>query len=161
MGRGDALVILSAVFYSLHVVRLGKYAKETSAVQLASSKAAFELLLCFIAIIISTIVLHDQKIPAYISSLSSGSSDVGAAVLVRTMLWNGAFATAFTTWCQSAGQQRVPPTEANLIYTSQPIWAILIAHFALNEELGPSLIPGMLLLASSITLSLSGDGKES
>lgn len=161
VGRGDALVILSAVFYSLHVVRLGKYAKDTSAVQLASSKAAFELLFSFVAIIISTTVLHDQKIPAYVSSLGSGSPDVGAVVLVRTLLWNGAFTTAFTMWCQSAGQQRVPPTEANLIYTSQPIWAILIAHFALNEELGPSLIPGMLLLVSSIAISLSGDRKDS
>lgn len=37
--HGDLLIVLAAVVYTLHVVRLGKYAKETTAVKLATAKA--------------------------------------------------------------------------------------------------------------------------
>jgi drug/metabolite transporter (DMT)-like permease len=154
IGKGDALVILSSFFYSLHVVRLGRYANESSAVKLAVSKAASELILSTVAIAVSTFFLHSNEIPTYIHSVIEDSPTIGYEVLFRTLLWNGVFATAFTTWCQSSGQQQIPPTEANLIYTSQPVWAILIAYFALNEKVESTLIPGILLLALSIGISL-------
>lgn len=43
--QGDLLIVLAAFVHTLHVVRLGKYAKETTHLKLAASKATAEAIL--------------------------------------------------------------------------------------------------------------------
>ena len=68
--------------------------------------------------------------------------------------WNGAITTAATMYCQSYGQRKVRPTEANLIYTSQPVWAILFAYYFLGERIDVAILPAVALLFCSIGISL-------
>ena len=42
--------------------------------------------------------------------------------LILVVLWNGAVCTAFPMWAQAVGQASVGPTEASLIYATQPVW---------------------------------------
>jgi hypothetical protein len=45
ISQGDILCILAAVAYTMHVVRLGKYAPQTNPLELAAAKAMTEELL--------------------------------------------------------------------------------------------------------------------
>ena len=65
-----------------------------------------------------------------------------------------AITTAATMYFQSYGQRKVRPTEANLIYTTQPAWAILFAYWFLDERLDVATVPAVGLLLCSIGLSL-------
>ena len=67
-----------------------------------------------------------------------------------------AIATALTLYLQSLGQQRVKATEANLIYTSQPLWATFFAYAFLHEKLDVEILPGIGLIAFAVALALSG-----
>jgi drug/metabolite transporter (DMT)-like permease len=49
--KGDALILGAAVLYTMHVVRLGTYAKETTPMKLAASKATVESILSIILVI--------------------------------------------------------------------------------------------------------------
>jgi len=48
--RGDAFVVLSAVLYSVHVLRLGSIAPKTPPLKLAQTKAGFEMLYAFLTL---------------------------------------------------------------------------------------------------------------
>jgi hypothetical protein len=49
--RGDTLILGAAVLYTLHVVRLGTYAKETTPLKLAASKATVETILSVLLVL--------------------------------------------------------------------------------------------------------------
>ena len=151
---GDFFVILSSIFYSFHVIRLSKYASLVSPVSLAASKSLVELFVSLIVILFSTLIIHDSTYFDYFNMLSEAGESTGNSVLLLTLLWNGIATTAFTTWAQTYGQRSVSPTKANLIYTSQPLWAALFSILYLGERPELSKIPGALVLLIGIILSV-------
>ena len=62
ISQGDLLILSAAVLYTLHVVRLGNYARLTTPMKLASSKATTESILSVLLIVflISTSSLQDR-----------------------------------------------------------------------------------------------------
>lgn len=76
-------------------------------------------------------------------------------IAVGAVLWTGIVSTAYTTFAQTFGQRRVKPTDANLIYSLQPIFTAIFAYFLLGETMGMygfvggSVIGGAVLLAAS------------
>ena len=152
--QGDLMIILSSLFYSMHVIRLGKYAVNVDPIRLARSKAFFELLLSFCTIFFCVFILGQYELGEYVNKLLVDSDSVRWDVLSMTVLWNGAITTAATMYCQSYGQRKVRPTEANLIYTSQPVWAILFAYYFLGERIDVAILPAVALLFCSIGISL-------
>ena len=156
---GDLLVSLSAVFYSMHVIRLGKFASRVSPVKLAQIKSLTEL--TFSAAAISLVCLlggNDMnslsKFASYIDVLRTSFTESGQVYVLLAVLWNGAFATALTTWAQTVGQRSVSPTTANLLYSSQPIWAALISFSFLSESLSSSTVVGSSFLLFAVLYSL-------
>ena len=53
---GDLYIALGAIFYSFHCIRLEKYAKNSSALKLATTKAATETFWCAVVVAISLLV---------------------------------------------------------------------------------------------------------
>jgi len=53
----------------------------------------------------------------------------------------------------------VPPTAANLLYSSQPIWAALFASTFLGETLGVQTVAGSCILLGAILYSLYDNPK--
>eukprot|EP01041_Mallomonas_annulata_P000632 gene632-1224_t len=41
----------------------------------------------------------------------------------------------YTTWAQTFGQKQIPPTQSNLIYSMQPIWAAIFSYFFIGEQM--------------------------
>lgn len=156
---GDLLVSLSAIFYSMHVIRLGKFASRVSPVKLAQIKSITEL--TFSAAAISLVCIFGgndmnslAKFTSYIEVLRTSFVESGQIFVLLAVLWNGAFATALTTWAQTMGQRSVSPTTANLLYSSQPIWAALFSFSFLRESLSSSTIIGSSLLLFAVLYSL-------
>lgn len=119
LSQGDLLILGAAVLYTLHVVRLGTYARQTTPMKLAASKATTESILSF-ALVLSLVglsVFQDtyqlldvtgkngllsfsvnagQEITSFFSSFTAGLSDgsISTSVLLPafgSILWTGMF----------------------------------------------------------------------
>ena len=180
--QGDVLILSAAVLYTLHVVRLGRYAKETTPMKLAASKATVETILStslvlglmsFAAGSSSTaatgggLVSFVQDAGAEISnffstitkSMAAGTVPQSAIVsAVGATLWTGLVTCAYTIFAQSYGQKRVGPSDANLIYSFQPICTAIFAFLLLGETMGPAGVVGGAFIGAAVYLvTMMGD----
>jgi drug/metabolite transporter (DMT)-like permease len=171
---GDALMVGAAVFYSLHVVRLGTYATKTEPLQLAAAKATVETVLSIglVTFLSRTQGSSSSSFPAIDAAVSDiqrflhsvmvdgtlaaswGDDGPTTAKVVGAVLWTGWVTCAYTIYAQSYGQRRVQPTDANLIYTVQPIFTALFAWLLLGETTIGSTngVLGGLLILSAVYL---------
>lgn len=149
---GDTLIGLAAVSYTMHVIRLGRYAKFTNPLRLAASKATVEAVLSIGLVVglmspfastsgIAFVQDMSREVSSYFDQLQSALDanmfpPSGSAAAFGACLWTGWVTCAYTIYAQSFGQSRVNPTDANLIYTMQPIFSSLFAFLILGESLG-------------------------
>lgn len=182
LSQGDYLVIGAALAYTFHCIRLEKYAKETRAVTLAACKATTETVLSLLLVV--TLLVYNSSvgdntvasnnllvtfardtgndIALFLGTVPQQLSDgsIPASVLfpaLTAVLWTGLVTCAYTIYAQSFGQSRVNPSDANLIYTFQPVWTSLIAYFLLGETLGPSGFIGGAMIGLAVFLVISSD----
>lgn len=173
---GDCLIILGALFYTLHCIRLEIYAKQIpSAVALAAAKATTETLwtalvvgVCLLAAQTDSLnnplfgELQDagndilQYIESYETSFLHGEVELYAK-FAAALLWTGIVTIAYTITAQTYGQSRVPPTTANLIYTIQPFFTAIVAFIVLGERLDATGYAGGTLIAAAVLLVVAGD----
>lgn len=181
--QGDLLIIGAAVLYTLHVVRLGAYAKETTPMKLAASKATAETIFSIVLVgsltVLSSVLGDQTGLLGYVSSagkeilnfftsfregLSNGSLSPSVLLpAVGAVFWTGWVTCAYTIYAQSFGQSRVTPTNANLLYTFQPIFTALFGWLLLGETMGPAGFVGGAVIASSVYMVASanlGDSKD-
>ena len=144
---GDGLILAAAFLYSLHVVRLGTYARQTMPLQLAAAKATTETVLSVVAVITLGLGGGDAAIGQFLHEVSMASIPPAA---IGAILWTGLVTCAYTIFAQSYGQARVSPTEANLIYSTQPLYTALFGYILLGETLGPTGVVGAALIASAV-----------
>ena len=177
---GDIYIILAALFYTFHCLRLDAYAKQTNAIQLALAKASTEMSLCGVVILASllaaNVVPHTpgdsslwnlaeasgKNILAYKDALWNDFEDPNIltdqwGLLAAATAWIGLVTVAYTIAAQSYGQARVPPATANLIYTIQPLFTAIIAFLVLAETIGPAGYAGGLLIGSAVVLEAKND----
>lgn len=182
LGQGDYLVIGAALAYTFHCIRLEKYAKETRAVTLAAYKATTETVLSFFLVALLLVYSSSGAEYAATSSnfLATFAFDTGKDIAsffrtfperlsdgsippsvllpaIGAVVWTGLVTCAYTIYAQSFGQSRVNPSDANLIYTFQPVWTSLIAYFLLGETLGPSGFIGGAMIGLAVFLVISSD----
>ena len=114
--KGDFLILGAAVLYTMHVVRLGSYAKETTPMKLAASKSTWETILSILLVVGLTSVapLAGQKtggllgfaaetgkeITTFFSSFSNGftSGNIPSSALIPALgavLWTGTLQNQF------------------------------------------------------------------
>ena len=174
MSGGDVLIILAAVAYSMHVLRLGTYAPRTQPLRLAASKAKAEtafsvtmvILLAYIGgevgrgdanmlfPIPGFIVQSGEDVSKYLSWLASDQKVVvSLGPSIGAILWTGWVTCAYTIYAQSFGQRRVDPTDANLIYATQPLFTSLFAYFLLGETLGANGYAGAAMIGTALWLA--------
>ena len=103
LAQGDLLVLAAALCYSTHVLRLGSLAADCDPLDLSLAKSLFELLFCLLAIGLSVAAGGGQPFSDFFGVVRAGGWD-HLVPLLGALLWNGAAATALTTWAQSTGQ---------------------------------------------------------
>jgi drug/metabolite transporter (DMT)-like permease len=178
--RGDALIIGAAALYTLHVVRLGVYAKETTPMKLAASKATAETIFSVLLVgglaSLSSVLGEGSGLLGFASStgteivnffssfktgLTNGSLTLPVLMpAIGAVFWTGWVTCAYTIYAQSFGQSRVSPTGANLIYTFQPIFTALFGWLLLGETMGASGFVGGAIIAFSVYVVASASFDE-
>lgn len=175
--QGDIFIILGALAYTFHCIRLEGYAKTTSAVKLAAAKASTETM--WSALTVATCVIaaltystdgstldvarsSGENIISYWGNFQNELQDTSANVdqwltLAAAVTWTGLVTVAYTIYAQSFGQSRVKPATANLIYSIQPLFTALFAWAILGETLGPAGYAGGALIGSSVLLVIQDD----
>mmetsp|Transcript_20350 Transcript_20350/g.44216 ORF Transcript_20350/g.44216 Transcript_20350/m.44216 type:complete len:539 (+) Transcript_20350:142-1758(+) len=181
MSQGDILIVLAAVSYTMHVVRLGAYAPRTTPLKLAASKASTEAFLSvFLVAALAFIGSTHFPSPEFVSETGSSVSEYFTTIIsaftegglsnqnenslgvsIAAILWTGWVTCAYTIYAQSFGQRRVNPTDSNLIYTMQPLFSSLFAYFLLGETLGFYGYVGATLIGAALLLVTLSDDDDS
>lgn len=180
LSSGDFLVLAAAVAYSFHCIRLEGYAKKSSAVKLAASKAATEAFWTLFAVTVllgyfrssssaatitagtsfeSFALETGRETSDFISYLTDGlaSGSITFDVLwpaFVAILWTGLVTVAYTIYAQSYGQRRIEPATANLIYTFQPVCTALLAWLLLGESLTKVGYVGGALIGAAVLIEV-------
>jgi drug/metabolite transporter (DMT)-like permease len=174
---GDFYIMLGALFYTFHCIRLELYARKTSAIRLAAAKAtteaAWSAVVLVVCISLSALLPLDYKmsmldpardsgdnIISYLRNLDHQEGDPHWLNVGIATLWTGLVTVAYTIYAQSFGQSRVPAATANLIYTIQPFFTALVAFLVLGERLGPYGYVGGSLIGAAVFLVVADDKQD-
>jgi drug/metabolite transporter (DMT)-like permease len=90
------------------------------------------------------------------------SGNIPTSVLcpaIGATVWTGLITSAYTIYAQAFGQSRrgVTPTDANLVYTLQPLFTALFAFVLLGETMGPAGVLGGSLIGGAVYLVASNE----
>lgn len=177
---GDQAIMLGALVYTFHCIRLEKYAKEIpSALRLAAAKASTETGWSALAVgvglaaaaqsgtldnpLLGSLQTSGRGIINYTETFINSMNDIDITqylTLAGALSWIGLVTIAYTITAQTYGQSRVPPSTANLIYTLQPIFTALLAYFLLGETLSYSGLVGGALIGFAVLLVVAEDRSE-
>ena len=181
-GVGDTLIVLAAIAYTFHCIRLEVFAKLCdNAVELASYKAGTEMVWTLMTIL--TVIYVSQTVPLHPSDADSGIIPfmmqsgfdiqhywaslserqfqfdvIDNLPLLFAILWTGLVPIAYTIVAQTYGQRRVVPVTANLIYTIQPLGTAFFAFVVLHETLGIWGYIGGLVIGLAVLLIVTAAG---
>lgn len=137
VGVGEALTLLAAALYALHIVGLGRYSAGTIATGLSVVQMIVIAVLCVIGAAPSGIVLPS-------------TSGQWASVLYMV-----AFASIAALWVQTWAQAHMPATRAAIVMTLEPVFAAFFA-VSLGSE-SPTwrmLVGGALVLVAMYAVEL-------
>jgi drug/metabolite transporter (DMT)-like permease len=133
---GDWLELLGAVFWSLHVVVVGKFAGKFESISFSSG----------------------QLIVASVFSLAAAALFERGSTAISPQLLGAIIYTAFVSLglgytLQIWGQKHTPPTDAAIILSLESVFAVLGARLLLGEQLAPLQIVGCLIILVAVILS--------
>lgn len=129
IGYGEAVSLVAAVIYALHIVGLGAWSRPQDAVGMSILQIIVIALICFVATVPDGVVL-----PA------TGRDWLSVAYMA---FFAGALAMLGQTWAQA----HLSPTRAAIIMSTEPVFA---AGFAL--ALGGESVTSRLLLGGAMVL---------
>ena len=132
--RGDALELVGALFWALHVALLGKFASRFEPM----SFSVGQLLVCGILNLILGIFVEQ---PIFTWSLA------GAAVYTAVM----SLGLCYTL--QVWAQRHTPPSDAALILSLESVFAVLAGWMLLDEKLAGIQVVGCVLIFFAVALS--------
>lgn len=79
---------------------------------------------------------------------------------IGIVLYLGVIATAGTTWTQAVAQKRVSAYDTSLMYTLEPLFALIFSFLWLNETLSLRGLFGAFLILSAMIVSQTKGAKR-
>ena len=138
IGFGEAVTLLAAVLYALHIVALGAWSDSRQAMGMAIVQLIVITLVCFVATIPDGIVLPHT------------AGDWLSVVYMA--VFSGALAMAAQTWAQA----HLPPTRSAIIMSMEPVFAAFFAVLAGGEPFTVRMgLGGALVLAAMLRVELA------
>lgn len=139
VNRGDILTFLCAVSFAFHILSIDRLTRSTGYVELAVTQvftaAALSLLSVF--------------------SIEDCFMDLSPA-LALSVIAMGVFATALAFYVQSWAQQYTTATRAALIFSMEPIFALVFSYIFYGERLLPRELAGGLLIVLGVIIAELG-----
>jgi drug/metabolite transporter (DMT)-like permease len=138
LNRGDVLTFFAALSYAVHIILVGDYAREHSAAALSVLQVlACAMMAWLTALAASAIRWQPMRFH------STSQLWIGIAVCA-------VFATAVAFSLQLWAQQFTTPSHAAIIFTLEPVFAVITSYFVLRERLGWRSIAGAALVLAGI-----------
>ncbi len=139
---GDALSLLTALFYGLYfvIIRLGRKAASTSALMVWSTLSGAPLML------LASLGLHEQVLPQALSGLLAC---LGLGVI--HVCGQGAIAWALG---------RLPAATTSVVMLVQPVAAAALAFFIFGERIVPLQAVGAVVVLTGVVLAQRGLARQ-
>ena len=134
VGTGEAITLLCALSFALHIVGLGEWSTSRDAYALAVVQLAVVAVLCIIV-----------SAPDTLRPPPDGG--VWGAVLLTALA-----ATAIAFFVQTWAQAHLAPTRAAVVMTMEPVFAGLFGVVVGGDALGPRTVAGALLVLAAMYL---------
>ena len=158
---GDSLEVLSALFFSTYIIRLGKFCNRMSPNPLVAVKIITQALLSVGWAVVAEVFINIQRgaVPIDPNPAQWTLGTIGIAV--GAVAWTGLISSALSGWAQTKGQQKVSASEAVVIFATQPLWASALATIVLGETFGArGIAGGALIIVATLIASLKGEKKD-
>ncbi len=137
IGYGEALTLVSAVLYALHIVGLGAWSTPHEALGMSILQLVVITVVCLVATLPDGIVLP-QSAADWLS-------------VVYMALFAGALALLAQTWAQA----HLSPTRSAIIMSMEPVFAAFFAVLAGGESLTARMLAGgAMVLAAMLVVEL-------
>ncbi|XP_039127318.1 uncharacterized protein LOC120263469 isoform X2 [Dioscorea cayenensis subsp. rotundata] len=154
---GDALNLLSAMSFAIHMLRTEQISRSTK-------KEKFLPLLGYEVCVVafsSTIWFFFKGVFANLNQLRSWtrmlSWDWMTSFPWLSALYTGIFSTGFCLWAEFAAMKDVSATETAIIYGLEPVWGAAFAWFLLGERWGPlGWIGAALVICGNLIVQILG-----
>ena len=134
VGTGEAITLLCAVSFALHIVGLGEWSTSADAYGLA-------------VVQLSTVAVVSVVVAAPDSLAPPPDAGVWGAILLTSLA-----ATAFGFFGQTWAQAHLPPTRAAVVMTMEPVFAGVFGVAVGGDRLGPRTVVGALLVLVAMYL---------
>ena len=132
VGYGEAITLVAALLYALHIVGLGAWSTSRDALGMTIVQVVVIAVVCFVATVPDGVVLP-QTLPDWLSVLYM-------AIVV------GALALFAQTWAQA----HLPPTRSAIIMSMEPVFAALFAVWLGGEGITSRLMVGGAMVLSAM-----------
>jgi len=134
VGYGEAITLVAAVLYALHIVALGAWASAREALGMSIVQLLVIAVICLVATAPDGLVLP------------SGGRDWLSVVYMALVA--GALALIGQTWAQA----HLPPTRSAIVMSMEPVFAALFAVLLGGELLTGRMVTGGLLVLAAMLL---------
>jgi drug/metabolite transporter (DMT)-like permease len=132
VGAGEAITLLGAALYALHIVGLSRFSGSDIAVGLSALQVVVIAVICLIGAAPGGITLPNG---------------VGEWV---TVLYMVVFASILALWAQTWAQAHLPATRAAIIMTVEPVFAAFFAVTLGDESLTTRMVLGGALVLTAM-----------
>jgi drug/metabolite transporter (DMT)-like permease len=138
LNPGDLLTLACAVAFAIHIILLGHYTRTLPAAGLAAG----QVLVVFALATVSVPWAEPLRV-----QFSAG--------LVFAIIVTGVFATALAFFVQTWAQQFTTPTHTALIFSMEPVFALVVSWMILGERFtGAGWVGAALILAGILVAEL-------
>lgn len=139
---GDLLGVISALPFAMHIILLGRWAKDIQPVSIAATEIG-------VTFILSSIAVIAEGSGALVLNALNNSESSPQTWLLATYL--GVIATACCLVAQAYGQAHTTATRAAFIYALEPIFAAAFAWLILSQTLSlQEIIGGCLVVLAAL-----------
>ena len=132
IGVGEAITLLAAAFYALHIVGLGRW----SGHEIATGLSVVQM------VVIAVICL--------VGALPGGITMPSGAGQWASVLYMVVFASIGALWIQTWAQAHMPATRAAIIMTMEPVFAAFFAVWLGGEALTVRMLVGGALVLTAM-----------
>ncbi|MDD2447417.1 MAG: DMT family transporter [Tissierellia bacterium] len=136
MGKGDAIVLVSTVFWTIQIIAVGKYASKVDSLKLS----VFQFLVAGILSTICAFIFENPNLRTII--------DCAGPILYTAIMVVG---VAYTF--QIIGQKTTPPTTASIIMSTESLFAAISGALFLNEIMSLRELFGSSLMFAAVILT--------
>lgn len=144
IGKGDFLVFICAIFFSLHILVIDYFSPKVDGVKMS----CIQFFVCGLISIVPAIILEDINIDMMFKAWGP-------------ILYAGVLSSGVAYTLQIVGQKNMNPTVASLILSLESCISVIAGFIILNQKMTSREIFGCILMFSAIILAQLPSKKHS